>query len=785
MSSTRPRSLSDWLRGRTDEWLAALLVARPDLALPPPADMGVLANRIGSTTSLARALEDLDAFTLQVLDGLLISPGTTSYAELRRLLGPEVPEPPARAALDLLRDRALIWGVDEELHVVGSVRHVSGAYPAGLGRPVADLLDRVSRYQLDVVLGWLGLAPARPTEARGAIAAAFADPVQVGALLERCGEGERAVLAQLIDAPLGQVPDADRPTGPGDEGNPVRWLLGHGLMVAIAEDTVELPREVGLALRGDRPLGPSLVQRPDVATQEIGIATVDKTAAGAVLTVLRHVEQLLESCAEDPPAVLRAGGLGVRELRRLARSLDLSEAQAALHLEVAHAAGLLDSSFDASAQWLPTRAYDLWLTQSPAQRWVALAHAWLSMTRWPTAIGDKDDRGKTVNALSLDTPRIWAPAIRRRTLEVLADIPAGHTALPETLVGALSWLAPRRLPAGRAPRVAAVVTEGEQLGVLGRGALGSAGRAVLSGAEGAAEVLACLLPEPVDHVLVQADLTVVAPGPLEPALAREIALIADVESSGGATVYRIEEATVRRALDAGRSAAELHELVRSRSRTPVPQALSYLIDDVARRHGRVRAGAAAAYLRCDEESLVAQLLADRRTAGLRLRRIAPTVLVSPAPVTDLLEVLRSAGYAPAAEDPEGAVLATRRDARRLTTVSRVPAATAPRRPTTDQLAEVVRKIQAGDRATRDARRMPVTTMVPGVTTASTLEVLQRAAREDRPVWLGYVDAHGGPSQRIVDVVSLGGGYLQAFDHIAGAPRTFALHRVTSAALLDA
>ena len=44
--------------------------------------------------------------------------------------------------------------------------------------------------------------------------------------------------------------------------------------------------------------------------------------------------------------------------------------------------------------------------------------------------------------------------------------------------------------------------------------------------------------------------------------------MAEVESAGGATVYRFTEATVRRALDAGRTAAELHELFATRSATP-------------------------------------------------------------------------------------------------------------------------------------------------------------------------------------------------------------------------
>src|SRR5262249_43132966 len=145
---------------------------------------------------------------------------------------------------------------------------------------------------------------------------------------------------------------------------------------------------------------------------------------------------------------------------------------------------------------------------------------------------------------------------------------------------------------------------------LALGALSSPGRALLDeGPTSGAKRMAEAMPTPVDHVLVQADLTVVAPGPLEPDLAASLSETADIESAGSATVYRVTEASVRRALDAGRTGTELHELFTTRSRTPVPQALRYLIDDVARKHGRLRGGAATSFLRCDDPALVAEIAA--------------------------------------------------------------------------------------------------------------------------------------------------------------------------------
>ena len=151
-----------------------------------------------------------------------------------------------------------------------------------------------------------------------------------------------------------------------------------------------------------------------------------------------------------------------------------------------------------------------------------------------------------------------------------------------SLVAHLSWLRPRR-PRTRADQVAWAVTEAATLGVTGLGGLASYARPLLAGdTADAATRLAALLPEPVDHVLVQADLTAVAPGPLESALARSLQLLADVESRGGATVYRFSSGSLRRGFDAGWSALEVRDFLTGVSQTPVPQPLEFLVDDVAR-----------------------------------------------------------------------------------------------------------------------------------------------------------------------------------------------------------
>jgi hypothetical protein len=205
----------------------------------------------------------------------------------------------------------------------------------------------------------------------------------------------------------------------------------------------------------------------------------------------------------------------------------------------------------------------------------------------------------------------------------------------------------------------------------GAGILATHGRALLLGLprDALASALGAALPAPVRHVLIQGDLTAIAPGPLAPEVAREMALIADIESAGAATVYRFTTASVRRAFDAGRGADDLHAFLAEHSLHEIPQALTYLVDDVARRHGRIRVGAAISYVRADNDAALTEMLADRRTGGLGLRRVAPGVAVSELPPEELLDGLRANGYAPMAENEDGSgaptVVATSR-ARRAT-----------------------------------------------------------------------------------------------------------------------
>ncbi|GGU19749.1 helicase C-terminal domain-containing protein [Streptomyces daghestanicus] len=842
-----PRSLAEALRARDDASLAALLRSRPDLVTPVPTDLTQLATRAGTRASVVRALERLDRFALQTAEALAVAADPATYGELSGLMAGDDGDPDVAAALPralgALRAQALVWGADDRLRLVRTARELLAPSPqhpspTGLGPTVREATAGMSPGRVQEVLAAVGLPSTHDAvSAVDALTGLFTDRARMAELLADAPGESRQVLDRLVwGPPYGQVTH--------DPAAHLRWLLDRGLLLPTAPGTVVLPREVALHLRAGRAhRTPEPLPPPVTAGAAYRPQVVDGAAAGQALAALGTVEELLKDWDEGGPAVLRAGGLSVRDLKRTAVALDVPEPEAAFWVELAYAAGLVASDGEADERYAATPAYDEWRELPPELRWARLAEAWLLATRTSGLVGSRDAKDRALSALGAGLDRSAAPEVRHRVLALLARLPEGAAPDPESVLARLRWERPLR-GARREERAEGAaedlrlrlarwtLAEADLLGVTGRGALAAPGRALIGApareaADGAgdgtvsgpgdklpvhhrtppapeplppaeqavataaaARVLAPLLPEPLDHVLLQADLTAVAPGPLRRPLAELLDMVADVESKGGATVYRFTPGSVRRALDSGQSAADLHAFLARYSRTPVPQPLTYLIDDVARRHGRLRVGAASAYVRCDDDATLDEILADKRAAGLGLRRLAPTVLAARADPAALLEGLRGMGFAPAAESAGGDVLIARADAHRTPPrTAPEPVPDGPPVPDDALLTAAVRAIRAGDLAATAPHRTEAAGAAgtagepPRSGAAETLATLQAAVLTGEAVWIGHVNADGAASQRVIAPVRVEGGFVTAYDHTADEVRTFALHRITGVAEL--
>ncbi|MFF1491288.1 helicase-associated domain-containing protein [Streptomyces sp. NPDC058304] len=655
----------------------------------------------------------------------------------------------AEHTLARLRERALLLPAPKGQLALPSLLHVRAAGFDGYGRTADRLLTtaynapEVKR----IAANLFGEGAVRTRDqAQELIIALLADPARVRALVADAPVRALELLDHLVPGPpllrthcfVGRYgaryagPDARyvfREGGSGDEGTD--WLAVRGLLVPVGLDLVELPYEVARALRdGGAAPSPRLEPEPFTATASLPSGWEGEGGTAAAAAAWR-AELVLRALAAQPVAIRKAGGIAVRDTRRLAKAAGADEADTRLWLDLAVNAGLAAPQDDEpaptprgrrnskgpkpSARLLPSDRYDAWAAAPAAGKLLPLLAAWAVvpavLSHWP----DPDE-----TPVALVSPQDEdAVTLRTGVLRALAVLPDGHGVTGDALgytelFSLAAWFQPAlrgHLAAdgageltgldGVLDRLAAILTEAALLGVVAHGALTPAGRALCRlleagaahhypavpgagtdpsarGSEGLGEDLSlrpalaqavtalredlyAALPEPSDTARFQSDLTATVTGAPAPALADLLSAVGDIESEGHAVVWRITATSVRRALDAGWSADELLDRLATASErgTPLPQPLAYTIKDAARTHGQLKVVRSACCIRSDDTGLIAEVAQARGLARLRLRRIAPTVLISTAPPEETLSALRTAGYAPTQEAETGTTVLDR------------------------------------------------------------------------------------------------------------------------------
>lgn len=726
------RSLAEDIRHRSDEELVALLELRPDLARPQPADLTALAARASTRASTARAVDHLDLPHLTALQACALT-GSTDPAVVAPLLGTD--EGGAAPLLEDLTVAALLWRSPDGPVLARTVTDVLGPHPAGLGPTSQDL------------------GHALPDDLEEAVSSLRPEPRRV---LERIAQ---------------HGPTAARPSDPeGRTGLAVADLVDAGLVAPADADHVVVPREVALHVRGGRLLQTPLTG-PEIAARTADAGDVDLAAAASATEALALVDELLDHIEAARPRVLRSGGLAVRDLRSLAGKVDVDEPSATFLLDLALGAHLICDDQAAEPTWRLTTAVEDWRSHTPAERWTSLAGPWLHSLR--AGVVPAPDDGGRVNALS--EGMVWPPvrALRHDLLEILAALPPGTAPTPTELVALLRHRRPRRMPHQADEVVAGLVRECEALGITGRGALGSFGRLLGTDEAAATRALAALVPEPVDRLLLQADLTAIVPGTPVPELAALLRRSAVLESRGGAGVHRFTETSLRAAFDAGLTADDLLETLARFSATPVPQPLDYLVRDVARRHGQLRVGTAGSYLRSDDPTHLETLLTHRDLTHLQLRQLAPTVLVSPVGPTVLLEALREVGASPALEGV-GGVVSVRPPGQRITPRRERPVVEVAPEPSPD----VLRRLREGEVRAEHQRRVDDdgAPTIPALDPASSSALLREAVADRAAVWLGIADATGATRRMLFHPTAVEGG--RVIGEVDSTLQMFSLHRIT-------
>jgi hypothetical protein len=435
---------------------------------------------------------------------------------------------------------------------------------------------------------------------------------------------------------------------------------------------------------------PPSTSPPDVPYTVRSASLVEKAAAGSAFEFVRRMDVLLEHCDHRPPPLRRDGHLSARELRGFAALLDASSGTTTTLFELATLSGLLGAGSKGSHEVLvPTRAFDDWQALPLADQWAVVIETWY-------------DRHSSSGE----------PWLKRLVIEAFGDPAEGRVVSTDDVRRWVAWHRPRR-PTRTDRAVSTMLDQAAWLGVTGLGAV--AGFAATVDVRRLGE----LLPPRVDHVLIQADLTAVAPGPLTSDASHDLGLLADVESRGGATVYRISPESLARAYALGWSAQEVLATLQKRSSTPLPQALEYLVNDLERTGPR-RTDTAGAHRD------------PQRGAAIGFDELSAADRIDPALAVKLVSALRAVG-----ENPRGSSIAANGSGG-----------------------------DGGD---------PLFD--------SPLATLREAVESGEVVWVGFVDPMGQRSERLVLADVLDDGLLRARDSRSDEAFAVAVHRITAAHII--
>lgn len=270
-------------------------------------------------------------------------------------------------------------------------------------------------------------------------------------------------------------------------------------------------------------------------------------------------------------------GIALADAKRLAAltGKDLDFIRACFELAVA--AGLLAAP---DGRWVLTQQGADWPEQGNLEKWMNLAKTWLELLGF----------GST---------------------ELEAEL--RHSS---SLVGALVEGFPLE-KFDKTSRFGHLITYAELLGLSVNGQATSWVSVLLTrGVAAVAKQIDEALPASQDRIIIQSDLSIIAPGPLSAKAERELRAFVDIEQSGIASRYRLSALSISFGMEAGLTSSDMRQTLESLSGRELPQPVDYLINEGSKRFGRIRimddGRTGGCFVISTEPTLLAELAGDVR-----------------------------------------------------------------------------------------------------------------------------------------------------------------------------
>ena len=181
-----------------------------------------------------------------------------------------------------------------------------------------------------------------------------------------------------------------------------------------------MPIEIILAVRAGELVVSFDPDPPESTTSPLTAAAIIAGAAGAAAEFTETVAAVLDSIGRSPPPALKAGGVGAREVTRIAKGIGSDDTRVRFALELIRDVGLLGAVGDRVGINAQAAA---WRAAEPSSRFADLVVIWWGLPVMPTISRDVD--GKAIPAVDERAVDAEAMTLRWAVISAIGAQPEG------------------------------------------------------------------------------------------------------------------------------------------------------------------------------------------------------------------------------------------------------------------------------------------------------------------------------------------------------------------------
>lgn len=465
----------------------------------------------------------------------------------------------------------------------------------------------------------------------------------------------------------------------------------------------------------------NLVVVSDSERRELSAADIDRDASLAIFDVIQALTELIFELEQRYIREVGKRGVGLPDVKRLAAHLSKSNEYAKQVFELAQFANLAEIE---GSRWQLGQRAENWISWSDRERWSHLAETWLSL------LGDEAAR----ELLAIQP----AASFERRLAEVypFADSTATN-------------------------RIKKVAEIANLIGLIANSQATSWLGLLSTSLQAASERAIAGLPSAAERVIIQADLTLIAPSPLPTELEISLRRFADTEQIGMASSYRLSALSVSHGLETGLAIDEIRALLLRLSGKELPQPVDYLLKEAESRFARlkvyaIKSGAHSQIVSTDK-ILLAEIHNDQRLKPFALHFDEAGSLHSRFEAELVYFALREANFVAVRVDENGEVLSPQK----LSSKNKVS------EQRQSVVEDIMRMRQADTQGTSDPDDDDL------------LRQIQLAIKYKAKMVIVLKTSSGEQVEYLVEPVGVANGRLRAKDRKADLERTLPLSSVVS------